>query len=124
NQTANAMMRELRVPSIPNLIKLFVCNVIHGMITTILKVHRLLNWAAVLIYGAYAALFLYLKRKNVREGLGFAAAVAAAIVVNVCFTSLTIYPQMRYMLYNTALFYQAGVVLCIQWYTHRNVAAE
>lgn len=124
NQTANAMMKELLVPSIPNLIKLFVCNVIHGMITTILKVHRLLNWAAVLIYGAYAALFLYLKRKNVREGLGFAAAVAAAIVVNVCFTSLTIYPQMRYMLYNTALFYQAGVVLCIQWYTHRKVAAE
>lgn len=114
NEIAGSMMKELFVPCIPDLIRLFVCNVIHGMITTILKVHRILNWAAVLLYSGYVFLIVYLKRKGVTDGLPFAAVVILAIVVNVCFTSLTIYPQMRYMLYNTALFYQAGAVMCIQ----------
>ena len=121
NEIAGSMMRELFVPSIPGLMKLFVCNVIHGMITTILKVHKFLNWAAVLIYCAYVVLFFYLRRRGVRDTLPFAAVVVLAIVVNVCFTSLTIYPQMRYMLYNTALFYQAGAIMCMQGWRQKVV---
>lgn len=121
NEIAGSMMKELFVPCIPDLMKLFVCNVIHGMITTILKVHKFLNWAAVLIYGVYVVLFIYLRRRGVRDSLPFAAVVVLAIVVNVCFTSLTIYPQMRYMLYNTALFYQAGAVMCIQGWKQKRV---
>lgn len=121
NEIAGSMMKELFIPCIPGLMKLFACNVIHGMITTILKVHRLLNWAAVIIYGVYAALFIDLRRRGIRDSLPFAAVVILAIVVNVCFTSLTIYPQMRYMLYNTALFYQAGAVMCIQGWTQKRV---
>lgn len=116
NEIVGGIMKALLVPCIPNLVKLYVCNVIHGMITTILKVHRLLNWAAVVIYCLYIALFVDLWRRGCVESLPFAAAVLLAIVVNVCFTSLTIYPQMRYMLYNTGLFYQAGLVMCIDAY--------
>lgn len=116
DEIVGGMMKALFVPCIPNLIKLYICNVIHGMITTILKVHRLLNWAAVIIYCMYAALFVCLWRRGSVESLPFAAVVMVAVVVNVCFTSLTIYPQMRYMLYNTALFYQAGLIMCIQGY--------
>lgn len=111
NQIVGSMMWDLLGPCIPRIVQLFACNVIHGMITTVLKTHRLLNWAALLIYCVYMALFLYLKRKGACESLPFAAAVIVAMVVNVCFTSLTIYPQMRYMLYNTAFFYQAGAVM-------------
>jgi len=116
NEIAGGIMKALLVPCILNLMKLYVCNVLHGMITTILKVHRLLNWAAVVIYCLYITLFIGLWRRGCVESLPFAAAVLLSVVVNVCFTSLTIYPQMRYMLYNTALFYQAGLVMCIDAY--------
>jgi hypothetical protein len=37
-----------------------------------------------------------------------------AIALNVGLTSATIYCQMRYMLYNTAFFYQAGFLMLIE----------
>ena len=115
NEIAGTMMKELLPESIPNLITLFFCNVIHGMITTILKVHPVLNWAALFLYVAYIALFILLLRKGScrkeNSALPFAAITMLAIIGNVCLTSITIYCQMRYMLYNTALFYQAGILM-------------
>lgn len=116
NEVAGALMKELLPASIPNLMKLFFCNVIHGMITTILKVHPILNWAALFLYIAYIGLFaLLIWKKSYRKvavsALPFAAMTMLAIMGNVCLTSITIYCQMRYMLYNTALFYQAGFLM-------------
>lgn len=34
-----------------------------------------------------------------------------SLVATIILTSVTIYCQMRYMLYNTGLFYQAGLVM-------------
>lgn len=125
NRIAGSMMRDLLMPSIPQLIKLFGCNVIHGLITTVLKVHRVLNWVALFLYVCYCGtIFLCAdpcRGKNLcREtrAEAFAWIVLLAIVVNVCFTSLTIYCQMRYMLYNTGLFYQAWWIMFLQIYTH------
>lgn len=141
NRIAGSMMRDLLMPSIPQLIKLFACNVIHGLITTVLKVHRLLNWAALFLYLLYgitiflcadlcrgnksphsiSAVFAHKYNRaenNLTMAREFAWIVLLAIVVNVCFTSLTIYCQMRYMLYNTGLFYQAWWIMLLQIYTH------
>lgn len=119
NRIAGSMMRDLLMPSIPQLIKLFVCNVIHGLITTVLKVHRVLNWVALFLYVCYCGM-IFLCADPCREtrAEAFAWIVLLAIVVNVCFTSLTIYCQMRYMLYNTGLFYQAWWIMFLQIYTH------
>lgn len=121
NEIAGTMMKELLPGSIPNLIVLFFCNVIHGMITTVLKVHPVLNWAALFLYLAYIVLFILLLRRksNQKENsaLFFAAITLFAIIGNVCLTSVTIYCQMRYMLYNTALFYQAGIVMLAEFAT-------
>lgn len=119
NEIAGTLMKELLPDSIPKLIMLFGCNVIHGMITTVLKVHPVLNWAALFVYITYIALFvLLLKRKSYKivniSVLPFAAITLIAIIGNVCLTSITIYCQMRYMLYNTALFYQAGLLMVIE----------
>lgn len=119
NLIAQTLMKELLIPVAPRLIKLFWCNVIHGLITTILKVHPLLNWCALalyLLYGAAIARLFALKRRHKNADFNnpahFAWIVLLAIAVNVCFTSLTIYCQMRYMLYNTGLFYQAlGIMI-------------
>lgn len=121
NEVAGTLMKELLLGSIPNLIKLFFCNVIHGMITTVLKVHPILNWGALALYVAYISLFVLLWRrksyKKVAEGaLPFAAITVVSILGTVCLTSITIYCQMRYMLYNTPLFYQAGLVMLAEYW--------
>lgn len=118
NDIAGTMMKELLLPSVPKLIRLYVCNVIHGLITTVLKVHHLLNWAALLLYLLYAATIVWLyalhRRQIQNDSVYFALLVLLSIAVNVCFTSLTIYCQMRYMLYNTGLFYQAWWIMLLQ----------
>lgn len=124
NKITDSMMKELLLPVMPKLAELFGCNIIHGLITTVLKVHRILNWVALFLYGAYIAVFVILMRRHGKSVL-FAALVMAAIVANVVLTSVTIYCQMRYMLYNTALFYQAGVIMCLEmrymWCEKRNI---
>ncbi len=125
NRIAGTLMRELLPACAPRLIKLYVCNVIHGFVTSILKVHRLLNWAALALYLLYAATIAGLcvcRHRRMRTRIAddscnpvcFAVLVLVSIVVNVCFTSLTIYPQMRYMLYNTGLFYQAWGIMLLE----------
>lgn len=122
NRIAGTMMRELLVPCLPKLVKLYFCNIIHGFVTTVLKVHSLLNWVALalyLFYGGSIMLLYQASRKHVTWDFAnpvyFALLVLLAIAVNVCFTSLTIYCQMRYMLYNTGLFYQAWWVMLIKY---------
>lgn len=115
---AGTLMKELLPGSIPKLIKLFFCNVIHGMITTVLKVHPVLNWGALFLYAAYIGLFVLLCWKksyqSATSALPFAAITMLSILGTVSLTSITIYCQMRYMLYNTPLFYQAGLVMLWQ----------
>lgn len=123
-QIIGAMMKGLMMPTAPRLVKLYCCNVIHGFVTTVLKVHRLLNWAALIFYLLYAATIVYLcvlGRRRTQTGVSgdsnnpvyFAFLVLLSITVNVCVTSLTIYCQMRYMLYNTGLFYQAWWIMLL-----------
>lgn len=124
NLIAGTMMKELLVPCIPGLIRLFACNVIHGLITTVLKVHRILNWTALIIYLLYGVTMMLLMRHQKRDSafansVMLAGLVLFAILVNVCFTSLTIYCQMRYMLYNTGLFYQAWWIMIIEIYRYK-----
>ena len=119
NEIADAMMKELLMPCIPGIIRIFGSNVVHGMVTTVLKVHRILNWIAVILYIAYVSVFIRLIQirglKNCsNSSVSFAFLVILAIVFNVVLTSATIYPQMRYMLYNTALFYQAGLIMLLE----------
>ena len=128
NLIAGTLMRSLLPPSIPKLIGLFGCNVIHGLVTTVLKVHRILNWVALLVYVLYvatiAALVWCARSGNAVKtawcAVWFALLVLLSIVVNVCFTSLTIYCQMRYMLYNTGLFYQAWGIMLYKLWEQRN----
>lgn len=118
-EVTDQLMKDLLPGFIPGFIKLFICNVIYGLITTVLKVHPKLNVFAYIIYIAYILLFIYLvcnkSYKKVKvSSLPFAVLIMCAILVNIGLTSATIYCQMRYMIYNTALFYQAGVLMFLE----------
>ncbi len=115
NAIAGAIMKEILVPCVPDLLRIFAVNVIGGLITTVLKVHPVLNAAALFLYLAYIGLFLWLAAKGSYQqkctSLLFAALVMTALLATIVLTSATIYCQMRYMLYNTGLFYQAGLIM-------------
>lgn len=126
-----AMMRALFIACLPNMIKLYCSNIVDGFVTTVLKVHSVLNWVALGLYLCYIGnivLWYRIGKKNepcdFANPMYFALLVLLAIAVNVCFTSLTIYCQMRYMLYNTGLFYQAWWIMVIKyaalWCRRRN----
>ena len=122
NQIINEMSKDILLPCLPGMIKIACSNFVHGFITTILKVHRLLNWVALMMYICYITLLILIlvrnKAKQSSVGL-MAILVLVAIAINVVVTSLVIYPQMRYMLYNTALFYQAGLLMIREWWLTR-----
>lgn len=115
NAIAGALMKEILVPCLPDLLRIFAVNVISGLITTVLKVHPVLNVVALLLYLAYIGLFLWLVKKGsyhkADTSLLFAALVMISLAATIVLTSATIYCQMRYMLYNTGLFYQAGLIM-------------
>jgi hypothetical protein len=110
------IMKSILIPCLPGMVKIFLSNLVHGFVTTVLKVNTLLNWIALFLYIAYIGLWVILVlgksyQKVNMTVLPLAALVLGCIACNVGFTSAAIYPQMRYMLYNTGLFYQAGLLM-------------
>lgn len=127
NRIVGGMMKDILIPCIPGMFKIFCCNLIHGFVTTVLKVHTVLNWVALLLYLCYISLCVWLASKTSRmenSVLPFAILVLVAIAVNVGLTSAVIYPQMRYMLYNTGLFYQAGLLMLIEVWNLKKSGAK
>ncbi len=131
-EIANQLTKELLPATIPGMLQIFKVNLLSGFVTTVLKTNRYLNIAAVLIYLAFIGLVIDLAHRDKKRDKNTSLAavepasavpaalmILAAIVINVCFTSLTIFTQMRYMLYNTAFFYQIGLVMLIQAFAKR-----
>jgi hypothetical protein len=115
------IMKNILLSCLPGMIKIFLSNLVHGFVTTILKVNTLLNWIALFLYIVYIGIWiLLLKLKSYQKVnvtvLPLAALVLVSIACNVGFTSAAIYPQMRYMLYNTGLFYQAGLLMLVEFF--------
>lgn len=80
--------------------------------TTVAKVHPILNWYSVLVYLLYAALFAFLIiRKGNQRILLFAGSVLVSVLGNVGLVSLVIFCQSRYTIYNMVLFYSGLFLL-------------
>jgi hypothetical protein len=129
NLIMSDIMKSILLPCLPGMIKIFLSNLVHGFVTTILKVNTLLNWVALFLYIAYIGLWTFLVKlksynKMKATVLPLAALVLGSIVCNVGFTSAAIYPQMRYMLYNTGLFYQAGLLMLVELFRIKTAKYE
>ncbi len=111
---ANAMVRALAPTLMGKYIVNYVCTCISGFTRSIAASGTLLGFAALIFYLAaviLTAMRLKADRRDKRAWLMIFA--LAAIVVNVCATSLMIMCLSRYMIYNIALFYIAGAVLVL-----------
>ena len=92
----------------------------YGFIRSIAVVHRFINWIALGIYLAAAALFFYMCRKDWKNPAVWLMGIAFLfIAANVCVVSLTIMCLSRYMIYGFSLFYIALFLLSREFLLER-----
>lgn len=92
--------------------RVYLASMGNGLINTVAKRHRILDWYALLAYLGYiAVLVVSLVKKETREAGAIGLSVLVAIFVNVGVTAALIFCQTRYMIYNMALFYVAGILM-------------
>ena len=88
----------------------------YGFIRSIAVVHPLINWFALLCYGAALILSIWQVRRLKRSDAAWVMGLALLfIAANVCATSMTIMCLSRYMIYGFSLFYIAGFLLLREW---------
>lgn len=96
--------------------KVFLANYAMGLVNTVAKLHRILNWYAWFVYLAYIVLAGFLWKKGKKEAAKMAAVVVLSIICNTAVTAAVIFCQTRYMIYNMTLFYIAGIVMLAEGY--------
>lgn len=117
NQRVNTMVKELLPYCMADMIKISFTSVLTGLITTVLKVRPVLNELSLVLYLGYIVLLVFLWRKSDRRetsAVPFALFTLFSIIINNMFVAAALYCQMRYMLYNTAFFYQSGLLMLME----------
>lgn len=88
----------------------------NGFIRSIAVVNKWINWAALAIYLAAAALAVMALIKDKRSAAARVMGLALLfIAANVCATSLTIMCLSRYMIYGFSIFYMAFFLLVVEF---------
>ena len=112
DELAGTYMRMLLLENLDGFLATYLYVICGGFVRTVAMVHPLLILYALVIYIVAIVLMWYLfRRKRSREAAVMMAMVLIMIVANVCATGLTIMCLSRYMIYNMAIFYVAGLVL-------------
>ena len=93
-------------------LRIYGASLLNGLINTVAKRSNLLDWYALLAYLAYTVLMALclFKKENRTAGL-IGLFVFLAILINVGVAAALIFCQTRYMIYNMALFYVAGILM-------------
>ncbi len=116
DRMSGVIVKSLLADNLGTYLKVYLASVGNGLINSVAKRNALLDWyalAAYLIYCLLMALCL-LKKETRRAGL-FGLTVVISIGVNVGVTAALIFCQTRYMIYNMALFYMAGVLMLYEF---------
>ena len=112
DELAGGFMRPLVMENIGGFLLTYLYVICGGFIRTVAILHPILAVYALLIYIVAIVLMWYLfRRKRSSEAAVMMAMVLIMIAANVCATGLTIMCLSRYMIYNMAIFYVAGLVL-------------
>jgi hypothetical protein len=117
DEMAGIMIRKLLPACFGQWLYDYVLLCAYGFVRSIAVVHPVLNWMALLIYVAAAALALRQFHRNKASKSARTMGVALLfIAANVCATSMTIMCLSRYMIYGFSLFYTALFLLVVEWW--------
>lgn len=125
DRMSGVIVSSLLADNLGTYLKVYLASVGNGLINSVAKRNAILDWyalAAYLIYIGLMGICLW-KKETRRIGL-FGLTVLISILVNVGVTAALIFCQTRYMIYNMALFYMAGVLMLYEWVKKLKVAQE
>ena len=106
------IVRSLFADNIGTYLRIYEASILNGLINTVAKRSSLLDWYALAAYIGYIVLMLLCLRKEACRTEGMVGVfVLLAILVNVGVAAALIFCQTRYMIYNMALFYVAGILM-------------
>lgn len=112
DRMSGVIVKSLLMDNAGTYLKVYAASLINGFVNTIAARHKLLDICALLAYAGFAALMVICYRKKETYGAAVVGmSVLTAIIVNVGVTAALIFCQSRYMIYNMALFYQAGLIM-------------
>lgn len=112
DRMSGVIVSSLLADNLGTYLKVYLASVGNGLINSVAKRNAWLDWYALAAYLVYLGLMAacLLKKETRRAGL-FGLTVCISIGVNVGVTAALIFCQTRYMIYNMALFYMAGVLM-------------
>ena len=106
------IVRSLFADNLGTYLRIYGASILNGLINTVAKRSSLLDWYALAAYIGYIALMLMCLRKEACRTEGMVGVfVLLAVLINVGVAAALIFCQTRYMIYNMALFYVAGILM-------------
>lgn len=116
DRMSGVIVSSLLADNLGTYLKVYLASVGNGLINSVAKRNAILDWYALAAYLIYIGLMgtCLWKKETRRIGL-FGLTVLISILVNVGVTAALIFCQTRYMIYNMALFYMAGVLMLYEW---------
>lgn len=116
DRMSSVIVRSLLADNLGTYLRVYLASVGNGLINSVAKRNALLDWYALGAYLVYSGLMaVCLLKKETRSAGLFGLTVLISIGVNVGVTAALIFCQTRYMIYNMALFYMAGVLMLYEW---------
>lgn len=109
---SSVIVSSLLMDNLGTYIRVYMSSMGNGFINTVAKRSNILDYYALVAYIGYIALMIISLIKKETRNVGLVGlSVLIAIVVNVGVTAALIFCQTRYMIYNMALFYMAGILM-------------
>lgn len=112
DRMSGVIVNSLLLDNLGTYFRVYMASFANGLINSVAKRNALLDWYALLAYLGYVFLMIMaLIQKETRKAGWFGLTVLIAIAVNVGVAAALIFCQTRYMIYNMALFYMAGILM-------------
>ncbi|MCR5209334.1 MAG: glycosyltransferase family 39 protein [Lachnospiraceae bacterium] len=123
DRLSGVIVKSLLKDNIATYAKVYLSSVINGLVNTVAHRNRILDICAYIAYGAYIVLLVICRFKTgKRDVADVSLTVLGALLVNVGVTAALIFCQSRYMIYNMALFYMAGILMVYEIFLHHETA--
>lgn len=120
DRMSGVIVRSLLMDNIGTYARVYMASVGNGLINTVAKRNSVLDWYSLAAYIGFIGLTAScLWKQETRKAGLFGLTVLIAIIVNVGVTAALIFCQTRYMIYNMALFYIAGIIMLAKWADYR-----
>jgi len=125
DRMSSVIVSSLLKDNLGTYLKIYIASVWNGLVNTIVPGGSAFDPVAAIFYLCYAGLTVWcLKKENAKEKGLYALTILLAILCNVGVSAALIFCQSRYMIYNMAPFYMAGLAMLTVLFAGRGKETE